>query len=67
MQEYQKWNGVRLEIAEYCQKNHISENDFRFLRIYEWRNVYERVLERFVDERYAKNNGLYWSNIENGF
>lgn len=67
MQKYHKWNGLRLEIVEYCQKNHISENDFRFLRIYEWRNVYERVLERFVDERYARNRGLYWSNIENGF
>lgn len=67
MQEYHKWSGLRLEIVKYCQKNHISENDFRLLGIYEWEGVYDSVLEHFVDERYARDYGLYWSNVENGF
>lgn len=35
--------------------------------IYEWQNIYDKVLEYFVDEQYARKCGLYWSNIENGF
>lgn len=67
MQELHKWSGLRLEIAEYCRDNRISEEDFRFLGIYEWRNVYDKVLEYFVDEQYARRSELYWSNIMNGF
>lgn len=67
MQENHKWNGLRLEVVEYCKKNHISENDFRLLGILEWENVYDKVLEHFVEERYARKCGLYWSNINHGF
>ena len=67
MPAYKKWNGLRLEVAKYCQENKIYENDFRFLGIYEWQNVYERLLKTFVDERYARKCGLHWSNIEAGF
>ena len=67
MQIYHKWTGLRLEVAEYITKNNISEEDFRFLGIYEWQDIYDKVLEHFVDEQYARKCGLYWSNIENGF
>ena len=67
MQAYHKWKGLRLEVVQYCQENHISEKDFRLLGIHEWKNIYDSVLEHFVDEWYARNCGLYWSNIENGF
>ena len=67
MQMYNKWTGLRLEITQYCQENNISENDFRFLGIYEWQNVYDRLLKNFVEERYAEKYGLYWSNIQAGF
>ncbi len=67
MQELHKWNGLRLEIAEYCRENHISQDDFRFLGIYEWQNVYDKVLEHFVDKQYARKNGLYWANTRGGF
>ena len=66
MQIYSKWKGVRLEVANYCKDN-ISKEDFRFLGIYEWQNVYENVLKYFIDERYARECGLYWSNISGGF
>lgn len=67
MQTYHKWRGLRLEIAEYMTKHNIPENTFRFLGIYEWQNVYDKVVEHFVDKQYARNHGLHWSNIENGF
>ena len=67
MQMYNKWTGLRLEITQYCQENNIFENDFRFLGIYEWQNVYDRLLKNFVEERYAEKYGLYWSNIRAGF
>lgn len=67
MQTYHKWDGLRLEIAEYCKEHQLSENEFRFLGIYEWENVYDKVLKHFVDEQYARKHGLYWSNTEDGF
>ena len=67
MQAYKKWDGLRLEVAQYCRENRIPENDFRFLGMYEWQNVYNRLLNVFVDGEYARTHGLYWSNIEGGF
>lgn len=67
MRLYKKWDGVRLEVIRYCQENHISESDFRFLGIYEWQNVYDRLLKTFVEDGYARQHGLYWANIEAGF
>ena len=67
MQINHKWNGLRLEVAEYIAENNISKEDFEFLGIYEWQNIYNKVLEHFVDGQYARNCGLHWSNIENGF
>jgi hypothetical protein len=67
MQALHKWDGLRLEIEQYCQENRISKDDFRFLGIYEWQNVYDKVLEHFIDEQYARRNGLYWANVNGGF
>lgn len=67
MQAFKRWDGVRLEVIRYCKKKAIPESDFRFLGIYEWQNVYGRLLKKFVDDEYAKKHGLYWSNIEGGF
>lgn len=67
MQALHKWNGLRLEITLYCQKKRISQDDFCFLGIHEWQNVYDKVLEHFVDEQYARRNGLYWANTNGGF
>lgn len=62
-----RWTGIRLEISEYCRNHHIPENDFRFLGMTEWQNVYEKVLDTFVDGQYARRNGLHWANVEGGF
>ena len=67
MKIFNKWTGLRLEITQYCQENNISANDFRFLGIYEWQNAYDRLLKKFVEERYAKEYGLHWSNISGAF
>lgn len=67
MQFYNKWNGTRLEIARYLKENNIPEDIFRFLGIYEWQNVYNKVLVNFIDQQYAMECGLYWANIMNGF
>lgn len=67
MQLFHKWEGLRLELAQYTAEHNIYENTFRFLGIYEWQNVYSKVLEAFVDEQYSRTNGIHWSNINNGF
>ena len=67
MQIYHEWRGLRLEVVEYCKENKISENDFKFMNIYKWKNIYDNVVKNFVDDRYARNHGLHWANTENGF
>lgn len=67
MQIYHKWRGLRLEITEYITQHRIPESNFRFLGIYEWKNIYDKVLERFVDEQYSRKYGLHWSNTNDGF
>ena len=62
MQLFHDWKGLRLEIAEYVRDNNISEDEFRFLGIYEWQDVYDRMLAHFVDEQYARKYGLHWVN-----
>ena len=62
-----KWNGFRREVAEYMAEHQIPENEFRFLGIYEWQDIYNKVLNRFVDGKYALGHGLHWANIEDGF
>ena len=67
MTNNRNWNGIRAAVAEYCKDNNISDSDFRFLNLFEWQNIYNNVLDTFLDYKYAKYNGLYWSNVENGF
>ena len=67
MNNNRNWNGIRATVAEYCKDNNISDSDFRFLNLFEWQNIYNNVLDTFLDYQYAKYNGLYWSNVENGF
>ena len=67
MTNNRNWNGIRATVAEYCKDNNISDSDFRFLNLFEWQNIYNNVLDTFLDYKYAKYNGLYWSNVENGF
>ena len=62
-----KWTDLRLELSQFCKENNISENDFRFLGIYEWENVYKNMLKHFVDEMYARKYGIHWANIDGGF
>lgn len=67
MEKLEGWTGIRLEVAEYCRDHQIPENDFRFLCMNEWQNVYEKVLDTFVDGKYARSYGLHWANVEGGF
>lgn len=67
MQKPDKWNDCRADISQYCRENKISREDFHFLGVYQWQNVYEKVLEHFIDWKYAKRNGLHWANTEGGF
>lgn len=62
-----KWTDLRLELSQFCKENNISEDDFSFLGIYEWENVYKNMLKHFVDERYTQKYGIHWANINRGF
>lgn len=40
-----------------------GESFYNLITLMSNKNVYDSVLKHFVDERYARNCGLYWSNI----
>lgn len=67
MTKNHSWIGVRADVAEYCLRHKIQNDDFRFLNLYEWSSIYDKVLDIFVDYQYARCNGLHWANVENGF
>ena len=61
MTVFNKWTGLRLEITQYCQGNNISENDFRFLGIYECNpSVVYRIIDVNPTDYYITNKKIDW-------
>ena len=60
---YNTYKGrLRKEIQKYCQENTITENEFRFLSIHQWQNVYDKIVSTFGKHEYVSVNGLHWLN-----
>lgn len=57
---YKGW--VRAEVQRYCKENDIGKESFHFLPIYQWENVYDRVMETFGEYDWISKNGLHWVN-----
>lgn len=53
---------LRKEVQSYCKNNFIEDEEFHFLSIYQWQNVYDKILENFADYKWALHNGLHWLN-----
>lgn len=53
---------LRKEIQSYCKDNSIKNEDFHFLSLYQWQNVYDKILENFADYAWTRHNGLHWLN-----
>lgn len=66
-QMHHEWSGFRQELSQYMTEHKIPETEFRFVNIYKWKNIYDKVLEHFIDGQYAKAHGLHWANVEDGF
>lgn len=66
MKEKGIWNcykgAVRADIQKYCEINDIKKEEFCFINIYKWRDVYEQVVEHFVDKKENYKKGLHWLN-----
>lgn len=65
------WNnyegGLRIAVQRFCQQNRIDEETFRFLSIYQWEDVYRKVIENFVDKSRGYQAGLHWLNTNGVF
>ena len=60
---FNKYKGyLRAEVQRYCRENSIKEEEFHFLSLNQWQNVYDKVLDNFVDYKYSHYNGLHWFN-----
>ena len=57
---------LRQEIQTYCRENNISKEDFHFLPINNWENVYKKIVDSFVDYEWAKHSELHWANTNGG-
>lgn len=53
---------LRKEIQIYCKENGIGENEFHFLSIYGWEDVYIKIMLSFGEYKYVSRNGLHWMN-----
>lgn len=71
MKEKGIWNcykgAVRADIQKYCEINNINEEEFCFIDIYKWRDVYEQVAEHFVIKKENYKKGLHWLNTNGIF
>lgn len=65
------WNnykgGLRIAVQRFCDENHIDEETFRFLSIYQWEDVYQKVIGNFVDKSRGYQAGLHWLNTNGVF
>jgi len=55
--------GIREDILKYCKKQHIEENEFRQVSIYQWEDVYNKIVDEYVDKTKYYKQELHWLNI----
>lgn len=55
---------VREDILKYCEEKNIKEREFRMVSIYRWEDVYNKVIDEFVDKTKSYKQGLHWLNID---
>lgn len=53
---------MREEIQSFCRENGIKDDEFHFLPINNWQNVYDKILENFADYEWRRYHGLHWLN-----
>ncbi|MGP8314313.1 hypothetical protein ACG0Z4_25925 [Enterocloster aldenensis] len=65
------WNNYEgclpMAVQRFCQQNHIDEAAFRFLSIYQWEDVYRKVVGNSVDKSSGYQTGLHWLNTNGVF
>lgn len=70
MKEKGIWNeykgAIRIDIQKYCKEQGISSEQFHFVSMYEWENIYDKILFHFADWIRNKNKNLHWLNINGG-
>ena len=57
----------RKEAQKFCRENAITDEQFHFLSIYKWNDVYEKILINFADDSWRKYYGLHWLNTNGRF
>jgi len=55
----------RLE-NELIKRCNISKNRFHKVRSTQWKNIYQKITEKYADKTKTWKNGLHWANI-NGY
>ena len=54
---------VREDILKYCEEKNIKESEFRPVSIYQWEDIYNKIVDEFVDKTTYYKQGLHWLNI----
>lgn len=71
MRSKKYWNvykgECRIEIQKFCAENNIDKDKFHFLNIYQWQDIYNKVIDKFVDKTKNYNADLHWLNTNGGF
>ncbi len=53
----------REDILKYCEEKNIKQSEFRSVSIYQWEDIYNKIVDEFVDKTTYYKQGLHWLNI----
>lgn len=53
----------REEILKYCEKENIKESEFRPVSIYQWEDIYHKIVDEFVDKTKYYKKDMHWLNM----
>ncbi|MDE7309508.1 MAG: hypothetical protein K2N61_12785 [Lachnospiraceae bacterium] len=54
---------VREDILKYCEEQNIKESEFRPVSIYQWEDIYNRIIDEFVDKTKYYKKDMHWLNM----
>ena len=57
------WTRLRSDIERVRKEFHISNDDFRELKINEWKKVEDKIGENFLSKKFPKSNWI-WNNLK---
>lgn len=56
-----------IDIQKYCKEHGIEKDKFHFVNIFKWQDIYNKIIDNFVDKTKNYNPDLHWLNTNGTF